>query len=164
MLTLYNNLDSRVKNIRMKLRDTPEMAKGVGRPMSIPDQGFTARLRDICEARGITTPAEFADFLGVSRAVGHNWWNGAVANVSAKVLFKIADAVDCNPRWLLTGHGPKAAAFKPRSETELRIINAYRVSSEGERAIVDAWLEVQEKIHTDRLQNEVLFNRRGKHQ
>ncbi len=162
MFQLYTTMPKRVNNNAALKSYNPEMGKMVGRPMSIPDQGFVARLRDICGARGITTPAEFADFIGVGRTIGHKWWVGGTANMTGKALFLIADAFQCNPRWLLTGEGPKAAAFKPRSETELRIINAYRVSSEGERAIVDAWLEVQEKIYANRLQNDVYFTRRGK--
>ena len=138
--------------------------KGMSKHREPIDPAYLEGLHNRCGELGIATPAEFADKLGVSRQTGYKWYSGQSPNIAAKDLFKVADALDCNPRWLLTGLGPKAAAFRPRSENELRIINAYRVSPEERRAIVDAWLQVEEKINADKLQNDVRFNRRGKHQ
>lgn len=52
-----------------------------------------------------TTAADVARATGLSRAAVSKWVSGQTANVRPDNLFKAADYLRVNPRWLATGQG-----------------------------------------------------------
>lgn len=53
---------------------------------------------------------DLAAAAGVSVAAVQAWESGATKNLKLEHLFAVADALNVNPRWLATEHGPKVAA------------------------------------------------------
>jgi transcriptional regulator with XRE-family HTH domain len=61
---------------------------------------------------GLQKPADLARKLDVHRQTVSKWLNGDVDDLSPEMLFKLADALEVNARWLYTG--PPASPIKPR--------------------------------------------------
>lgn len=68
---------------------------------------LSERLAAALRAQGMT-PADLARAAGTSTATASNWLNGHVEedHVKARLLFKMAEAVNLNPYELLTGERP----------------------------------------------------------
>ena len=61
---------------------------------------------------GLRKPSELANLLGVHRQTVGKWLNGDVEDLTPEMLFKLADALNVNPRWLYAG--PPESPIKPR--------------------------------------------------
>ena len=96
--------------------------------------GFRDRLRDACKLVGVTTPAQFADRVKVSRQTGHKWWSGSTKNLRAIDLFDIADRLGVSARWLLTGELPMIRGQRTPTPDEQRALDLFR-------ALPEAWRE-----------------------
>ena len=100
--------------------------------MRKPKTTLSERIQDAARVQGIHTPAEFADRLKVGRQIGHKWWKGNTPNLRAADLFRIADALQVSPRWLLAGDAPMTRG-KPPTPDEQRALDLYRALPEGWR-------------------------------
>jgi len=49
--------------------------------------------------------SQLARLVNVSHTAVGLWEDGSTKNLRSDNLFKIADATNCNPQWLITGHG-----------------------------------------------------------
>ena len=61
---------------------------------------------------GLSTPSALAKALDVHRQTVFKWLNGEVEDLTPEMLFKLADVLDVNPRWLYAG--PPESPIKPR--------------------------------------------------
>ena len=67
---------------------------------------FGDRIKEAREAKG-WDQAKLAGEVGISRQSVFAWETGETKNVRPDNLFKAADALEVNARWLATGNGPK---------------------------------------------------------
>lgn len=65
------------------------------------------------------TGASLAKEIDVSKAAVYQWINGSTKNMRPTNLFRAADALKINPRWLITGEGERTAV-KPGGADERR--------------------------------------------
>lgn len=78
--------------------------------------GFGDRVKEAREAKQ-WGQSDLADKVGVSRQAIFAWENGESKTMRPENLFKAADALEVNARWLGTGEGPKAPEMN-------RVVNA----------------------------------------
>jgi transcriptional regulator with XRE-family HTH domain len=67
--------------------------------------------------------AELARMVGVTRSAVTHWVNGTSPNIRPEHLFRIADALNIEARWLATGEGPRARQRLSLQQT--RLLDAY---------------------------------------
>lgn len=72
------------------------------------------RLIALMDEKGVSG-GDIARLLGVSRTAVSAWRRGAVANMKAVYILRLAQYFNVNPRWLETGFGPKEGS-NPISE------------------------------------------------
>lgn len=71
-----------------------------------PEPDFARRFRDACKAKQLkTTQKGLAQFFGVSEITARNWWHGEKLPGMANAR-KVAEKLDVNTEWLLSGRGP----------------------------------------------------------
>jgi transcriptional regulator with XRE-family HTH domain len=68
------------------------------------DTTIAGRIKLAMAAVGISTPSELARRMKASRQTVHNYVSGQRDNPEPALLFKLADALNVNPRWLALGH------------------------------------------------------------
>lgn len=77
-------------------------------------------------ARGLTRPSELARRMKLSRQTVHNWTTGRGENLTPEMLYRLADALEVNPRWLALGppNVPAAPVYlSPEDQEVLEIRN-----------------------------------------
>ena len=75
---------------------------------------FSERLADAMQEAGITAAALSAA-TGASQSAVSQWLSSKIKSLSGDHLFAVADTLGVEPRWLLTGRGPR----KPRVHPDL---------------------------------------------
>lgn len=73
---------------------------------------FAERLADAMQETGITAVA-LAAATGASQSAVSQWLSQKIKTVSGDHLFAIADTLGVEPRWLLTGRGPRKPRLPP---------------------------------------------------
>lgn len=76
------------------------------------------RLRETLVTAGISN-ADLARLVGVTRSAVTHWVNGTSPNIRPEHLFRIADALNIEARWLATGDGPKIRQRLSAQQTKL---------------------------------------------
>lgn len=74
----------------------------------------------------------------------NGYWNGK-SLMKVDALFKIADTLGCNPRWLVTGQGqvePPVELDPANADDEARMLDAFRRLRDDQRAHVLANAEL----------------------
>lgn len=67
------------------------------------DSTFDARLKMAMMLRGIKTPSELGEIVGVSRVTAQSWMMGRRVKLTPILAYKLADALGANARWLILG-------------------------------------------------------------
>lgn len=88
-------------------------------------------------AKGIKTPTELARRLKLNRQTVHKWVNGDVDALEVDLLFRLAEVLDMNPRWLATREGGPQAP-RPLSMEDQRVLDLYRSLKPGVR---NSWVQ-----------------------
>jgi transcriptional regulator with XRE-family HTH domain len=91
---------------------------------------FSERLADAMREAGITAVALSAA-TGMSQSAISQWLSSKIKQLSAGHLFAVADVLGVEPRWLLTGQGPR----KPRLPPDLSGLTEHQIAAI--RALLD---------------------------
>ena len=89
---------------------------------------------------GLRKPADLARLLNVHRQTVSKWLNGDVADLTTEMLYKLADALEVNDRWLYAGppHSPVRPRVLDQDEEELVQIKATLEKANADAK--DQWL------------------------
>lgn len=89
-----------------------------GRVLNV-DKTKDATLKDRIEgamvSAGIKNPAELARRMGIPRQTVYRWINGEGDKLTPRMLYKLADTLNTNARWL--AEGPPWSPVRPRHLT-----------------------------------------------
>lgn len=66
---------------------------------------------------GIRNPSELARRMKIHRQTAHKWFDGQSDNLTPEMLFKLADILHVNPRWLAFGQ-PESPVAPRQIDTE----------------------------------------------
>lgn len=83
---------------------------------------LSERLVDAMEMAGISN-AELARLVGVTRSAVTHWVNGTSPNIRPEHLFRVADALNVEARWLAIGDGPRSR--QRLSAQQSKLLDAY---------------------------------------
>lgn len=91
------------------------------RDRSREDATLAGRIRIGMAGAGISSPAELARRMKVNRQTVHRWIAGEGDKLTPDMLFRLADALEVNPRWLAMGapHSPVKPHIPSVEEAEL---------------------------------------------
>jgi transcriptional regulator with XRE-family HTH domain len=79
------------------------------------DKTLKDRIAAAMTAAGIASPAALARKMGVPRQTVYRWVNGEGDKLTPQMLYRLADAVNANARWL--AEGPPHSIVRPRHLT-----------------------------------------------
>ena len=85
---------------------------------------FADRLADAMQEAGFNGRT-LAAAAGVKESAVSQWLSSKIKSVSGNHLFSAADALGVEPRWLLTGQGPR----KPRIPPDLADLSADQIAA-----------------------------------
>ncbi len=108
--------------------------KGDSQQLPAKYASFSARLVEAAELAGFNS-ARLASIVGVTRGTMARYWHGERL-LPADLLFRVADVLSVNPRWLITGAGQFAPTPEPDPDTagdEERLLGAFRRLSPEQR-------------------------------
>lgn len=92
------------------------------------------RLADSMRMAGLSN-ADLARLVGVTRSAVTHWVNGTSPNVRPEHLFRAADVLNVEARWLATGAGPRTRQHL--SAQQAKILDAYhQLSPDAREAMV----------------------------
>lgn len=95
-------------------------------------------------AKGIKTPADLARKLRLNRQTVHKWMTGEAIKLEPENLFKLADALEVNPRWLATREGePQPPRTVPIDDQ--RVLDLYKALPP---AVRDSWVKSGDALLT----------------
>ncbi len=97
----------------------------------VKHDAFAARLVEASEFAGYNA-ARLAAAVAVSRGTMARYWRGERL-CPADLLFRIADVLSVDPRWLVTGDSKEGLALQAATESEDRLLQAFRRLSEEQR-------------------------------
>ena len=83
--------------------------------MTPKDATLKDRIAAAMAAAGIRSPAELARRMGIQRQTVYRWTNGEGDKLTPEMLYKLADALNANARWL--AEGPPWSPVRPRHLT-----------------------------------------------
>jgi transcriptional regulator with XRE-family HTH domain len=101
--------------------------KGDGQVFTTKFAGFSVRLVDAAEMAGFNS-ARLAAAAGIARGTMARYWNGE-RMFPADLLFRVADIIGVNPRWLVTGAGsadPPVQSDPATADEESQLLAAFR--------------------------------------
>lgn len=86
---------------------------------------------------GIDTPSQLAKKMKINRQTVHRWVHGEGEKLTPEMLFKLADALSVNPRWLAMGapHSPVQPHIPSVNEAE--VLEVYARLPEAAK---DTWI------------------------
>lgn len=108
--------------------------ENIAMPKKFRPEAFRERLKFAAKLKGVTTPAQFADYMKVGRQTGHNWWSGGTSHPRAGDLFYMAEKLGVSARWLALGEEPMLRGIRGVSPDEQRALDLYK-------ALPEAWRE-----------------------
>jgi transcriptional regulator with XRE-family HTH domain len=123
--------------------------KGDSQQILVKYASFSARLVEAAELAGFNS-ARLAATVGVTRGTMARYWHGERL-LPADLLFRIADILAINPRWLITGAGQLAPPLEPDPYTasdEERLLDAFRRLSPEQRNHVTQNAQMLATPHT----------------
>lgn len=100
---------------------------------------LSGRIRIGMAARGITSEAELARRLKMHRQTVNKWISGEVEYLEPEYLFRLADALDCNPRWLALKEGEPQKPVELDLE-KMKVIQLYSALSKHPQ-VRDLWVK-----------------------
>lgn len=108
------------------------------RDMTTRDPSYTlaGRIRIGMVQAGITNPTELARKMKANRQTVHRWVNGEGDKITPRLLFRMADILKVNPRWLALGEGSPTMPTDPSLE-ESEALALFRALPEAGK---QAWL------------------------
>jgi transcriptional regulator with XRE-family HTH domain len=89
---------------------------------------------------GLKNQSELARRLKVHRQTVNKWLKGDVDDLTPEMLFKLADALGVNPRWLYSG--PPESPVKPRAldPEQEELIHIKETLESANATAADQWL------------------------
>lgn len=90
------------------------------------DMHWGQRLKAERVADGLTQE-DLTSVCGVTKAAASQWENGG--GIRPENLFRIADKLGVDARWLATGKGTRTSRGAPASELEAELLEIYRALS-----------------------------------
>lgn len=88
-------------------------------------------------AAGIDTPTDLARRMKVNRQTVHTWVRGKRAKLTPEMLFKLADALNVNAKWLALGPPNMPSKPKHLAPDDNELIEIARALDDATR---DQWL------------------------
>lgn len=85
---------------------------------------LSGRIRIGMAAKGIKNPADLARRIKVNRQTVHKWLAGQVTKLEPEFLFKLADELGLDPRWLATREGEPQPLLR-MSLDQKRVLELY---------------------------------------
>ena len=99
-----------------------------------PTPGLASRLRLVRVEKHLTQE-KLAQLIGVSKGAVSQWELGDVTRLGYERVFRLADVLSVEPRWLATGKGEKLLRVRPDPLLD-EIVAIYRsLAQEGQRLI-----------------------------
>lgn len=113
-----------------------------GMPVSKPPKPWTTfqeRLFEAMAKEGVWTPADLARKLKVQPQTAYKWWAGQTENISARDLYRIADAFKVSARWLvgLRADPGRATAL---TESQQRVLDLYSALGRAHGGWAEHWM------------------------
>lgn len=98
---------------------------------------LAGRIKLAMATAGIDTPAKLAKKMKVNRQTVHRWISGEGDKLTPEMLFRLADALTVNPRWLALGppHSPVPPSIPTVDEAE--VLDVHRRLPDAAK---DTWL------------------------
>jgi len=94
------------------------------------------RVRWLMEVREIKQ-VELAERIGVTQAAISNIVTDSSRKPSAPTLLALAEALNCNPQWILDGHGDPYAWAPVTSESQVELLQLFKsMPSEAKSALL----------------------------
>jgi transcriptional regulator with XRE-family HTH domain len=128
---------------------------GDGQALTAKFGGFSERLIAAAEMAGFNS-ARLAATVGIARGTMARYWNGE-RMFPADLLFRVADIVCVNPRWLVTGVGSAAPLAEPdplNADQESLLLAAFRrLTSEQQSHVTQSaqLLSTSPALHSPRM-------------
>jgi transcriptional regulator with XRE-family HTH domain len=123
--------------------------KGDGQLFTAKYAGFSVRLAEAAEIAGYNS-ARLAAVVGVTRGTMARYWHGERL-FPADLLFRVADILHINARWLITGAGrsdPPAEPDPRSASDEEFLLDAFRRLSAAQRDHVTQNAQLLATPHT----------------
>jgi transcriptional regulator with XRE-family HTH domain len=112
----------------MAKQSLPEALAG-GDSMSL-----AGRIKIGMAMQGIDSVSELARRVKLNRQTVHKWWSGEVDTIDLENLFRLADVLEVDPRWLGTKEGDPQP--QQRVTPELRqLIATYQAMDDRDRRV-----------------------------
>jgi len=89
------------------------------------DMTLAGRIRIGMAAKGIATPSQLARRLKLNRQTVHKWLREDVQQIDPIHLFRLADTLELNPRWLATRDG-EPQPLQRMTLDQKRVLELYR--------------------------------------
>jgi transcriptional regulator with XRE-family HTH domain len=103
---------------------------------------FGGRVKMQMAARGIRNPAELARRMSLPRQTISKWLNNETKDLELSNLYKLADILDCNARWLALRDGVPQKPVEMDLEKK-RVIDLYQALPKAVRA---SWVSSGEAL------------------
>ena len=94
------------------------------------------RIRWLIELKELKQ-TEIAEMTGVTQAAISNLVTDSSRKPSAPTLLKLAEVLQCNPTWIITGEGDPFAWAAVTAESQVELLNLFKaMGSEGKAALL----------------------------